>query len=93
MLYFYLSAMEELIVELQLFLQLLDHEYLTSTVREKKAVLNNILLRIQATKGQGHSHTVYIHDALKQHAETERKQSKSSPLPSDIVFLYLCKTP
>ncbi|XP_034267617.1 actin filament-associated protein 1 isoform X3 [Pantherophis guttatus] len=43
-------AMEELIVELQLFLQLLDHEYLTSTVREKKAVLNNILLRIQATK-------------------------------------------
>ncbi|XP_025025266.1 actin filament-associated protein 1 isoform X3 [Python bivittatus] len=42
--------MEELIVELQLFLQLLDHEYLTSTVREKKAVLNNILLRIQATK-------------------------------------------
>lgn len=44
--------MEELIVELQLFLQLLDHEYLTSTVREKKAVLNNILLRIQSSKGQ-----------------------------------------
>nr|XP_020646158.1 actin filament-associated protein 1 isoform X3 [Pogona vitticeps] len=42
--------MEELIVELQLFLQLLDHEYLTSTVREKKAVLNNILLRIQSSK-------------------------------------------
>ncbi|KAJ6661362.1 hypothetical protein lerEdw1_014990 [Lerista edwardsae] len=43
-------TMEELIVELQLFLQLLDHEYLTSTVREKKAVLNNILLRIQSSK-------------------------------------------
>ncbi|XP_060630085.2 actin filament-associated protein 1 isoform X3 [Anolis sagrei] len=42
--------MEELIVELQLFLQLLDHEYLTSTVREKKAVLTNILLRIQSSK-------------------------------------------
>ncbi|XP_044298827.1 actin filament-associated protein 1 isoform X1 [Varanus komodoensis] len=42
--------MEELIVELQLFLQLLDHEYLTTTVREKKAVLNNILLRIQSSK-------------------------------------------
>nr|XP_056718226.1 actin filament-associated protein 1 isoform X3 [Euleptes europaea] len=42
--------MEELIVELQLFLELLDHEYLTSTVREKKAVLTNILLRIQSSK-------------------------------------------
>uniref|UniRef100_A0A8D0DXZ0 Actin filament-associated protein 1 n=1 Tax=Salvator merianae TaxID=96440 RepID=A0A8D0DXZ0_SALMN len=42
--------MEELIVELQLFLQLLDHEYLTTTVREKKAVLSNILLRIQSSK-------------------------------------------
>nr|XP_028594162.1 actin filament-associated protein 1 isoform X4 [Podarcis muralis] len=42
--------MEELIVELQLFLQLLDHEYLTSTVREKKAALSNILLRIQSSK-------------------------------------------
>ncbi|XP_057628044.1 actin filament-associated protein 1 isoform X1 [Chionomys nivalis] len=41
--------MEELIVELRLFLELLDHEYLTSTVREKKAVLTNILLRIQSS--------------------------------------------
>ncbi|XP_012928497.1 actin filament-associated protein 1 isoform X3 [Heterocephalus glaber] len=43
--------MEELIVELRLFLELLDHEYLTSTVREKKAVLTNILLRIQSSRG------------------------------------------
>nr|XP_038034728.1 actin filament-associated protein 1 isoform X5 [Anas platyrhynchos] len=43
--------MEELIVELRLFLELLDHEYLTSTVREKKAVITNILLRIQSSKG------------------------------------------
>lgn len=43
--------MEELIVELRLFLELLDHEYLTSTVREKKAVLTNILLRMQSSKG------------------------------------------
>lgn len=51
-LFFCLSAMEELIVELRLFLELLDHEYLTSTVREKKAVITNILLRIQSSKGQ-----------------------------------------
>ncbi|XP_015450501.1 actin filament-associated protein 1 isoform X5 [Pteropus alecto] len=44
-------AMEELIVELRLFLELLDHEYLTSTVREKKAVITDILLRIQPAKG------------------------------------------
>ncbi|XP_055480143.1 actin filament-associated protein 1 isoform X3 [Psammomys obesus] len=49
--------MEELIVELRLFLELLDHEYLTSTVREKKAVLTNILLRIQSSKGfEGKDH-------------------------------------
>ncbi|KAF6128609.1 actin filament associated protein 1 [Phyllostomus discolor] len=45
------GAMEELIVELRLFLELLDHEYLTSTVREKKAVIADILLRVQAAKG------------------------------------------
>nr|XP_006213086.1 actin filament-associated protein 1 isoform X1 [Vicugna pacos] len=43
--------MEELIVELRLFLELLDHEYLTSTVREKKAVITDILLRIQSSRG------------------------------------------
>ncbi|XP_060221417.1 actin filament-associated protein 1 isoform X1 [Meriones unguiculatus] len=49
--------MEELIVELRLFLELLDHEYLTSTVREKKAVLTNILLRMQSSKGfEGKDH-------------------------------------
>ncbi|XP_040275081.1 actin filament-associated protein 1 isoform X2 [Bufo bufo] len=42
--------MEELIVELRLFLQLLDHEYLTTTVKEKKTVLSNILQRIQSSK-------------------------------------------
>ncbi|KAI4542696.1 hypothetical protein MG293_006822 [Ovis ammon polii] len=44
-------SMEELIVELRLFLELLDHEYLTSTVREKKAVITDILLRIQSSTG------------------------------------------
>ncbi|XP_072802786.1 actin filament-associated protein 1 isoform X3 [Vicugna pacos] len=44
-------SMEELIVELRLFLELLDHEYLTSTVREKKAVITDILLRIQSSRG------------------------------------------
>lgn len=48
----FFPAMEELIVELRLFLELLDHEYLTSTVREKKAVLTNILLRMQSAKGE-----------------------------------------
>ncbi|KAM5272298.1 actin filament-associated protein 1 isoform 2-T2 [Ctenodactylus gundi] len=43
--------MEELIVELRLFLELLDHEYLTSAVREKKAALANILMRIQSSRG------------------------------------------
>ncbi|XP_029447551.1 actin filament-associated protein 1 isoform X3 [Rhinatrema bivittatum] len=44
--------MEELIVELRLFLALLDHEYLTTTVREKKAVINNILQRILSSRAE-----------------------------------------
>uniref|UniRef100_A0A2K5MWV9 Actin filament-associated protein 1 n=1 Tax=Cercocebus atys TaxID=9531 RepID=A0A2K5MWV9_CERAT len=61
--------MEELIVELRLFLELLDHEYLTSTVREKKAVITNILLRIQSSKGFD----------VKDHAQ---KQETASSLPA-----------
>nr|XP_048704915.1 actin filament-associated protein 1 isoform X4 [Caretta caretta] len=61
--------MEELIVELRLFLELLDHEYLTSTVREKKAVITNILLRIQSSKGF----------EIKEHVQ---KQEVSNSLPS-----------
>ncbi|XP_074251947.1 actin filament-associated protein 1 isoform X2 [Saimiri boliviensis] len=62
-------AMEELIVELRLFLELLDHEYLTSTVREKKAVITNILLRIQSSKGFD----------VKDHAQ---KQETANSLPA-----------
>nr|XP_033805881.1 actin filament-associated protein 1 isoform X2 [Geotrypetes seraphini]XP_033805883.1 actin filament-associated protein 1 isoform X2 [Geotrypetes seraphini]XP_033805886.1 actin filament-associated protein 1 isoform X2 [Geotrypetes seraphini]XP_033805895.1 actin filament-associated protein 1 isoform X2 [Geotrypetes seraphini]XP_033805902.1 actin filament-associated protein 1 isoform X2 [Geotrypetes seraphini] len=46
------SLMEELIVELRLFLALLDHEYLTATVREKKAGINNILQRILSSRAE-----------------------------------------
>ncbi|XP_075425957.1 actin filament-associated protein 1 isoform X2 [Ascaphus truei] len=42
--------MEDLIVELRLFLELLDHEYLTTTVREKKTAISNILQRIQSSR-------------------------------------------
>ncbi|XP_070228861.1 actin filament-associated protein 1 isoform X1 [Bos mutus] len=43
--------MEELIAELRLFLELLDRERLTSAVREKKAVVTDILLRLQSSRG------------------------------------------
>uniref|UniRef100_A0A8C5LY76 Actin filament-associated protein 1 n=1 Tax=Leptobrachium leishanense TaxID=445787 RepID=A0A8C5LY76_9ANUR len=45
-----LLEMEELIAELRLFLELLDSEYLTTAVREKKTVISNILQRIQSSK-------------------------------------------
>ncbi|KAM4854642.1 actin filament-associated protein 1 isoform 2-T2 [Thomomys bottae] len=64
--------MEELIVELRLFLELLDHEYLTSTVREKKAVLSNILLRIQSSRGF----------EVKDHAQ--RQESGGLPAPPQL---------
>ncbi|MEE6462555.1 hypothetical protein FKM82_001635 [Ascaphus truei] len=46
----YCREMEDLIVELRLFLELLDHEYLTTTVREKKTAISNILQRIQSSR-------------------------------------------
>ncbi|KAM9678600.1 actin filament-associated protein 1 [Trichechus inunguis] len=68
--------MEELIVELRLFLELLDHEYLTSTVREKKAVITNILLRIQSSKGfEGKDH------AQKQEPTSSLPAPPQLPLP------------
>ncbi|XP_072433444.1 actin filament-associated protein 1 isoform X2 [Chiloscyllium punctatum] len=43
-----IKVMEELIVELHLFLELLDHEYLTTSAREKKTAVCNILRRIKS---------------------------------------------
>ncbi|XP_060044510.1 actin filament-associated protein 1 isoform X2 [Erinaceus europaeus] len=43
--------MEELVTELRIFLELLDQEQLTPSVRERKAALADILLRIQASRG------------------------------------------
>ncbi|GLD68231.1 actin filament-associated protein 1 isoform X1 [Lates japonicus] len=43
-------AMEELVCELRLFLDLLDREYLSAGVREKKMHLSNILHRVLSDK-------------------------------------------
>ncbi|XP_061107705.1 actin filament-associated protein 1 isoform X1 [Conger conger] len=43
-------AMEELVSELRLFLDLLDREYLSAGVREKKLLISNILHRVLAAK-------------------------------------------
>lgn len=43
-------AMEELVSELRLFLDLLDREYLSAGIREKKTHLSNILNRVLADK-------------------------------------------
>ncbi|XP_051530891.1 actin filament-associated protein 1-like isoform X2 [Myxocyprinus asiaticus] len=44
------EAMEELLAELRVFLELLDREYLTAGVREKKQQILNILHKVLATK-------------------------------------------
>ncbi|XP_052467333.1 actin filament-associated protein 1-like isoform X2 [Carassius gibelio] len=44
------QAMEELLAELRVFLELLDREYLTAGVREKKQEILNILHRVLATR-------------------------------------------
>ncbi|KAM4537196.1 actin filament-associated protein 1 isoform 5-T5 [Odontesthes bonariensis] len=45
-----IDAMEELVCELRLFLDLLDREYLSAGVREKKTHLSNILHRVLLDK-------------------------------------------
>ncbi|XP_024144153.1 actin filament-associated protein 1 isoform X2 [Oryzias melastigma] len=46
------KAMEELVSELRLFLDLLDREYLSAAVREKKTHLSNILNRVLSDRGE-----------------------------------------
>jgi len=48
--------MEELVCELRLFLDLLDREYLSAGVREKKTHLSNILHRVLSDKGEVSCH-------------------------------------
>ncbi|XP_060749890.1 actin filament-associated protein 1 isoform X3 [Tachysurus vachellii] len=43
-------AMEELVAELRIFLELLDREYLSAAVREKKVQISNILHRVLSAK-------------------------------------------
>ncbi|XP_060795173.1 actin filament-associated protein 1 isoform X2 [Neoarius graeffei] len=43
-------AMEELVAELRVFLELLDREYLSAAVREKKVQISNILHRVVSAK-------------------------------------------
>lgn len=51
------AAMEELVCELRLFLDLLDREYLSAGVRERKLHLSNILHRVLSDKGEITRHT------------------------------------
>lgn len=50
--FFCAAAMEELVCELRLFLDLLDREYLSAGVRERKMHLSNILHRVLSDKGE-----------------------------------------
>uniref|UniRef100_A0A9J8BV60 Actin filament-associated protein 1 n=2 Tax=Cyprinus carpio TaxID=7962 RepID=A0A9J8BV60_CYPCA len=56
--------MEELLAELRVFLELLDREYLTAGVREKKQQILNILHRVLATRGESKPPLTDIHASL-----------------------------
>ncbi|TTA26183.1 Actin filament-associated protein 1 [Bagarius yarrelli] len=55
-------AMEELVAELRVFLELLDREYLSAAVREKKLQISNILHRVLSAKES--SYKTEIHSSL-----------------------------
>ncbi|KAI4900291.1 hypothetical protein NFI96_010562 [Prochilodus magdalenae] len=54
--------MEELVAELRVFLELLDREYLSAAVREKKQQISNILHRVLSAKEP--SYKAEIHSSL-----------------------------
>uniref|UniRef100_A0A671PIB2 Actin filament-associated protein 1 n=1 Tax=Sinocyclocheilus anshuiensis TaxID=1608454 RepID=A0A671PIB2_9TELE len=56
--------MEKLLAELRVFLELLDREYLTAGVREKKQQILNILHRVLATRGESKPPLTEIHTSL-----------------------------
>ncbi|XP_036428218.1 actin filament-associated protein 1 isoform X2 [Colossoma macropomum] len=56
------KAMEELVAELRVFLELLDREYLSAAVREKKQQISNILHRVLSAKEP--SYKAEIHSSL-----------------------------
>ncbi|TNN45746.1 Actin filament-associated protein 1 [Liparis tanakae] len=76
------GTMEELVCELRLFLDLLDREYLSAGVREKKIHLSNILLRVLSDKEP--SFKSEIHSGL--------PAPPQMPLP-EIPHPWLCHTP
>ncbi|KAK3559214.1 hypothetical protein QTP86_005477, partial [Hemibagrus guttatus] len=55
-------AMEELVAELRVFLELLDREYLSAAVREKKMQISNILHRVLSAKET--SYKAEVHSSL-----------------------------
>ncbi|XP_026771197.1 actin filament-associated protein 1 isoform X5 [Pangasianodon hypophthalmus] len=55
-------AMEELVAELRVFLELLDREYLSAAVREKKLQISNILHRVLSAKES--SYKAEVHSSL-----------------------------
>ncbi|KAM9462233.1 actin filament-associated protein 1 isoform 2-T2 [Clarias gariepinus] len=55
-------AMEELVAELRVFLELLDREYLSAAVREKKQQISNILHRVLSAKES--SYKAEVHSSL-----------------------------
>ncbi|XP_053367227.1 actin filament-associated protein 1 isoform X3 [Clarias gariepinus] len=56
------KAMEELVAELRVFLELLDREYLSAAVREKKQQISNILHRVLSAKES--SYKAEVHSSL-----------------------------
>ncbi|XP_058852216.1 actin filament-associated protein 1-like 1 isoform X2 [Acipenser ruthenus] len=52
------SVLEQLIPELSVLLKLLDHEYLSTTTKEKKTAVSNILQKLQPSSANG---TDYIY--------------------------------
>ncbi|XP_078255653.1 actin filament-associated protein 1 [Rhinoraja longicauda] len=59
---FEIRMVEELIVELHQFLELLDREYLTSSAREKKTAVCNILRRIKSISDCQIKNSIQKHD-------------------------------
>uniref|UniRef100_A0A8C0YCY5 Actin filament-associated protein 1 n=1 Tax=Cyprinus carpio carpio TaxID=630221 RepID=A0A8C0YCY5_CYPCA len=83
--------MEELLAELRVFLELLDREYLTAGVREKKQQILNILHRVLATRDYDSDAMSSSYESYDEEEEDGKGQKMRHQWPSEEASMDLVK--
>uniref|UniRef100_A0A3B4DRW4 Actin filament-associated protein 1 n=1 Tax=Pygocentrus nattereri TaxID=42514 RepID=A0A3B4DRW4_PYGNA len=83
--------MEELVAELRVFLELLDREYLSAAVREKKQQISNILHRVLSAKDYDSDAMSSSYESYDEEEEDGKGQKMRHQWPSEEASMDLVK--